>query len=148
MPEVDVATTILRESAEVYAFLKDIERLPTIARGVKQIRILETYGSDARLTEWVADIGGVIVTWWQKEVLDDALMSLSFAQIKGEYKRFEGSWELRPLAGGTQLRIRFQLDPGVPRWERTTGAIFSRKVAANTWRLLRDIRQALEASSE
>jgi ribosome-associated toxin RatA of RatAB toxin-antitoxin module len=117
-----------------------------MVKGVKHLRVLEPLKSNERLTEWTVDIGGVVIGWWEKEILNEKQMTMSFRQTKGDFKRFEGQWKLHPLKEGTLLRIEVLLDWGVPRWEQTTGNIFAKKATLNLRLLLNGICKAMEHS--
>lgn len=148
MPSIRVERiTRQRDSAKVYSLFRNIEELPYIIKGIKHLRVLEPLRANERLTEWVADIGGVVIGWEQKDVLDEKRMAMSFRQTKGDFKQFEGRWELHSLKEGTLLRIEATLDWGVPRWTQTTGNIFTRKATLNLRLLLKGICKAMECSS-
>jgi len=102
------------------------------ASAIRDIRVIS--GKNGVLVaDWDVEVDGVLLSWRQRDVLDSVNRRVLFEMERGEFKRYEGIWEIeRSAQGDTILRVRAVVDWGLqvigpfvePVLERKSRAMF------------------------
>ena len=110
---VVVETMVAALPEQAYALAKDMESYPQFMKDVVSVRILsEEPGSQT--TEWRARLQGKILRWTERDVFDDAACTITYHQVEGDLKRFQGAWGFEAVPGGTRITLSCDFDLGIP----------------------------------
>ncbi len=110
MPQITVTTHVDAPLETVYGLAKDIERLPEFDENLESVKIVEREGSRT-VSAWV----GVVrefrqkIKWSEADEWDDEQHICRFAQTKGDFDRYEGTWTFA-AEGDRRTRIDLELE--------------------------------------
>ena len=141
MPKIEVSTIVRKSPSLVYKILKDMEKFPQFMSDVKQVKIFKKISNNTLLTEWKIDIDGTPVEWKEEDVFDDKMKKINFRMKEGSFKKYEGSWELRPVSNGTKIQLHTLLEWGVPNMEKHIGHVLEKKACRSIGSMLWLIRK-------
>lgn len=143
MPYVEVSLPVKAEAAEIYPILKAMDKYPEFMPDLVSVEVLERK-DNVTVTRWVSNVDGRIIRWTEQDVFDDEKRHISYKQIEGDLKKFEGEWLLVPLADGTEIRLTVDFEFGIPMIAGLLNPILKKKVRANSENMLKAIRERLE----
>jgi len=143
MSYIESSIEIEQEPEKVYQLLKKLEDFPRFMPEVKSIKLLEQKGNTS-LTEWQTEVDGITIIWKEEEIYDDPNLEVKYRLIEGDLDKFEGSWRLLPIPGGTKAVLGVDYDFGVPALADLMGPVLELKVKENSQAMLR----ALKVKSE
>ncbi|HVM30716.1 MAG TPA: SRPBCC family protein [Candidatus Limnocylindrales bacterium] len=136
------SVTIRREPAEVYAFWRELENLPTFMKHLESVELI-----DERRSRWRAKAPGGASIEWEAEITDErpgeriAWTSREGAQV---WNSGEVTFERAAGDRGTQVRVRLDYEPPGGRLgagvARLLGEAPSNQIAGD----LRRLKQVLE----
>lgn len=116
MPEINVTIIVDAPLDTVYELAKEVERLPEFDENLESVRIIERDGSRT-VSEWV----GVVrefrqtIKWTEEDEWDDQQHVCRFAQVKGDFDRYEGTWVFAPEAADrTRIDLALEYEYNVP----------------------------------
>jgi ribosome-associated toxin RatA of RatAB toxin-antitoxin module len=127
---------------EVFAVLTDYERMPEWSSRLKESRPL-SFGEDGLASEVEYAIDAVLRTVrYRLRQLYDRPAGISSEYLGGDFRCFEGDYELAALDGGSRTHVRFHLriDPGL----RVPGRIARMLNEQVMGRALEDLRRRVE----
>lgn len=113
------------ESADVWAVLRDYDRLHAFIPNVDSSRVVRAAGD----TTWVYLVGGARFVFRRtyRYVLAYGVPaggSLAFRHVSGDLLGYEGRWSATPEAGGLTLRLRARLPYGLGApWFLASGVV-------------------------
>lgn len=140
--EARAAVTINRTPADVYAYWRDLERLPTFMAHLDSV----TARPDGT-SHWVArGPGGGHVEWDATLVTDEPERRLSWASVPGSGVDNAGSVEFRPAPGdrGTEVRVQLQFRAPLGALGSTVARLFGEHPQQQVADDLRRFKQILE----
>ncbi len=149
MPEIEVERTICAPLDTVYALAKDIERFPEFMDDVEEVVVLERQGSRT-ISRWV----GVVkqfnrkIEWTERDEWDDEAHVCRFAQVEGDYSKYEGVWSFEEAQGKTRVKLRIEVEIDVPLIGPLLKTVIARLVRANCERMLDGLAREAEAAAE
>ena len=113
--EADYGTAIAATAHDAFAVLTDYERLPEWQRSVLRCQVLRTgTGGLPSEVRYEADVKVRRVTYVLLHTYEPPHRILS-EYLEGDFRRFEGDWELSPRdGGGITARLWLRIDPGLP----------------------------------
>ncbi len=140
MPKVEVSKVVAAPVEAVFSVLSDLTVCPRFMPNVRSVERLEK-GEGWDVTAWVAEMQGRVFKWQERDEYDPANRRVTFRQVKGDLKRFEGEWRCEPAEGGTRVTHAVEFDIGIPAL-----APLLHPVAALFYR--RNIEQMLDGLAE
>jgi ribosome-associated toxin RatA of RatAB toxin-antitoxin module len=123
MPAVEVSEQMSAPRDVVWDLINDVESHPQLMDHVESCEVVER-GIDYRVTAWVVDLKGCVMRWLEREEIDHERRRIEYRQVKGDMDRFQGHWQVDPLAdGGCRVTLSVDFDIGIPQLAEMLGPI-------------------------
>lgn len=113
MPHVEVTRLVAAPIDTVYALCKDLPSFPKFMPNVERVDVLES-GPGYSVTHWVAKLQGRTFRWTERDEHDDARRHMSYRQVSGDLKKFEGEWRFAEEDGKTRVTMTCDFEFGIP----------------------------------
>ncbi len=113
MPFVACEAVVPGEPRRAFDLASDMESYPRFMKDVVALRVLEREPG-AQLSEWQARFQGRVLRWIEREVLDEAGLTIRYNQTEGDLSKFEGAWTFEPAPDGTRVTLTCDFDLGIP----------------------------------
>jgi ribosome-associated toxin RatA of RatAB toxin-antitoxin module len=114
MPSVHIERHISGVSAdEVFAQLKDMERLPEFSENVLKVDVHRNDDGSV-ISEWEVIFRGGVMRWTELDVFDDENRRFEFKQVEGDLATFDGYWQVEPDGDQVLLLLHAEFDLGMP----------------------------------
>lgn len=113
MPIVTVTEDVTASPARVYDILSDMAAFPSFMKNVESVRILER-GPGFTLSEWVTRLQGARFRWVERDEFFPEEGKITYRQIEGDLKVFQGHWALEPGLKGTRVTLQTEFEFGIP----------------------------------
>jgi ribosome-associated toxin RatA of RatAB toxin-antitoxin module len=146
VPQITVTTHVDAPLETVYGLAKDIERLPEFDENLESVKIIEREGSRT-VSEWV----GVVrefrqkIKWSEADEWDDGQHICRFAQTKGDFDRYEGTWTFAAEGDRrTRIDLRLEYEYNVP----LIGPLIKNLLHKKTQQASEGIMAAIKAMAE
>lgn len=147
MPYVEVALPVASSADLIYPIIKDMEKYPQFMHDLVSVEVIDR-APGTTTTRWVSNVDGRIIRWTEIDVFDDANKHISYKQIDGDLKRFEGEWILTELEDGTtEIKLTVDFEFGIPMIAGLLNPLLKKKVRDNSMNMLKAIKERLEQSS-
>lgn len=143
MPYVEVTLDVSSEPGKIYPILKEMTKYPEFMPDLISVELLERK-ENTTLTRWVSNVDGKIIKWTELDIFDDQNLHISYKQIEGDLRKFEGEWILTPKAAGTEIKLTVDFEFGVPMIAGLLNPILKKKVKDNSMNMLKAIKARLE----
>lgn len=147
MPFVEVMISVSCDRDKIYPILKDMEKYPEFMTDLVSVEVLERDGNTT-ISKWVSNVDGRVIKWTELDTFDDENMHISYKQMEGDLKKFEGEWILTPLSEGTEIKLTVDFEFGIPMISGLLNPILKKKVRDNSMNMLKGIKEKLESSEE
>ncbi|QJW44386.1 cyclase [bacterium BFN5] len=143
MPFVEVTMPVMCDRHEIYPILKEMERYPEFMEDLISVEVLERK-ENTTVTKWVSNVDGRTIKWTELDVFDDENLHISYRQLEGDLKRFEGEWSLTSIDGGTEIKLTVDFEFGIPMIAGLLNPILKKKVRENSANMLKAIKEKME----
>ena len=143
MPFVEVSLSVKAKPEVIYPVLKDMESYPLFMPDLVSVVVVERHPSGT-VTDWVSNVDGRIIKWREEDIFDDQTMSVTYRQISGDLKKFEGDWTLTSANEETVIRLTVDFEFGIPMIAGLLNPLLKKKVRENSENMLRAIKDRLE----
>lgn len=143
MPYVETTIIVNSKPENIYPILKDMTSYPAFMPDLVSVDLIERK-DNTTVTKWVSNVDGRIIKWTELDVFDDANMHISYRQIEGDLKKFEGEWILTPAPTGTEIKLTVDFEFGIPMIAGLLNPILKKKVRDNSMNMLKAIKERLE----
>lgn len=143
MPFVEVTMPVMCDRHEIYPILKEMEKYPEFMEDLISVEVLERK-ENTTVTKWVSNVDGRTIKWTELDVFDDENLHISYRQLEGDLKRFEGEWSLTPIDGGTEVKLTVDFEFGIPMIAGLLNPILKKKVRDNSANMLKSIKEKME----
>jgi ribosome-associated toxin RatA of RatAB toxin-antitoxin module len=143
MPFVEVTMPVMCDRTEIYPILKEMEKYPDFMEDLISVEVLERK-DNTTITKWVSNVDGRTIKWTELDVFDDEQLHISYRQLEGDLKRFEGEWILIPISGGTEVKLTVDFEFGIPMIAGLLNPILKKKVRENSTNMLKAIKERME----
>ena len=148
MPQVESSINIQGSRDFAYVMAKEMEKYPQYMESVQEVRILTTDPiENSTITQWVTNVDGRLIRWTEKDVFDDEAKTISYRQISGDLKKFEGEWRFQSVDGGTRVTLTVAFEFGIPMLAGLLNPILKKKTQANCDAMLLAIKEQVEKQS-
>jgi ribosome-associated toxin RatA of RatAB toxin-antitoxin module len=122
---------------EAFAAVTDVERFPTLCDDVREARVTMTDG--ARQSAWKVKFRGGILEWIELDQPDNEARTMSFRQIEGDFKEFDGEWRVQPSGIGSSVEFTARFDLGIPALRAVLEPIAAKSLRTNLSAVLRGL---------
>lgn len=146
MPYVEVSLPVKSEPAKVYPILKEMEKYPEFMEDLVSVEVVERR-ENSTVTKWVSNVDGRIIKWTEVDTFNDEDMHITYRQIEGDLKKFEGEWVLNQIEEGTEIKLTVDFEFGIPMIAGLLNPILKKKVKDNSMNMLQAIKERLEHST-
>lgn len=147
MPFVEVKLPVASRPEHIYPILKDMEKYPQFMSDLVSVEVIERK-DNTTTTRWVSNVDGRIIRWTELDVFDDANMHISYKQIEGDLRKFEGEWRLNVLDGAsTEIALTVDFEFGVPMIAGLLNPLLKKKVRDNSMNMLKAVKERLEQNT-
>jgi ribosome-associated toxin RatA of RatAB toxin-antitoxin module len=143
MPYIEVALPVNASPETIYPILKDMEKYPEFMEDLVSVAVVER-SDNSTVTKWVSNVDGRVIKWTEQDIFDEEKQHISYKQIEGDLKKFEGEWILSPIVGGTEIKLTVDFEFGIPMIAGLLNPILKKKVRANSENMLKAIKDRLE----
>lgn len=143
MPAIKVTTSVRGSGERAYTLAKDMESYPNFMENVLVVKV-EERGKDYTITHWEANAAGRLIKWWEKDVFDDKNKTITYNQVKGDLKKFEGQWTFQEEAGFTEITLTVDFDLGIPMLSGLLNPILTKVTRDNSQAMLDAIKEQVE----
>lgn len=125
----------------VFARLSDFERYPEFTDAVREVRV--THHADGAVdSEWSVNFRNGILQWTEREIIDQAARCITFAQTKGDFASFGGTWRVEDGAGHVVVRFDAAFDLGMASLASILDPIAERALIESLQRILSGLNGA------
>jgi ribosome-associated toxin RatA of RatAB toxin-antitoxin module len=141
MHEVHIAGVVSGlDPDDVFTAVTDVERFPELCDDVREVRVA-VYGAEQQ-SAWKVKFRGGTLEWIEHDEPNRVARTMSFRQIKGDFKEFEGEWRVEPIGVGSAVHFSARFDLGISALRAVVEPI----AAKNLRRNLSAVLQALFGS--
>lgn len=113
MPLVSVREVVPVDKDVLYAILADMSQFPQFMKNVESIEITER-GDNYTLSRWVTRLQGAKFSWTERDTFYPQEGRITFTQLEGDLKVFQGEWRLIGVADGTEVTMETEFEFGIP----------------------------------
>ncbi len=143
MPYVEVEEFIRAGREAIYPILKDMEKYPQFMNDLVSVEVIERK-ENMTITKWESNVDGRTIKWTEQDVFDDENMHITYNQIDGDLKRFQGEWILTPVNDGTQIKLTVDFEFGIPMIAGLLNPILKKKVRENSQNMLAAVKDRVQ----
>lgn len=145
MPYVESSIHIQGSRDIAYSMAKAMENYPLYMESVQEVRVLTRDPEEnSTITQWVTNVDGRVIRWTEKDIFDDEAKTISYRQISGDLKKFEGEWRFQTEGDGTLVTLTVDFEFGIPMLAGLLNPILKKKTQANCEAMLRAIKDHVE----
>lgn len=98
---------------EAYGVLRRLGENVRTGGVVQEIRV-EALDEDRQVSHWDVKFREGLLRWTQEDVFDDDARTMTFHQVTGDPKTFEGVWRVEELGDGCRVTFVCDFDIGIP----------------------------------
>lgn len=113
MPYVEVHKLIGAKPDAVYAVLSDMESFPRFMENVVSVQVVRR-DEGSTDSHWHVILQGAPFRWLERDTFLPQEGRITYQQISGDLKRFEGEWRVVPEGGGTSVTLTTDFEFGMP----------------------------------
>jgi ribosome-associated toxin RatA of RatAB toxin-antitoxin module len=113
LPFIRCEAVVPGEPRRAFELASDMESYPRFMKDVVSLRVLEREPG-AQISEWQARFQGKILRWKERDVFDEAALTIRYNQTEGDLRKFEGAWTFEPTPDGTRVTLTCDFDLGIP----------------------------------
>ena len=146
MPSVEVKELIRGERTKIYELIADMESYPRFMPSLNSLQVMER-GEGWTVTSWDTSISGMNFRWQERDEFDAKNTRISYRQISGDLKRFEGEWIVEEAEQGVNVTLTVDFDFGVPMLSSLLNPVASLKLRQNGEAMLRAIKSRCETGT-
>jgi len=144
MPSVEVREVVPASPDHVFRVLSDMAAFPRFMKTVESITIMER-GDGYTLSEWVAKLQGARFRWVERDEFYPAEGRITYHQVKGDLKSFQGYWALTPTSDGqTEVTLVTEFEFGIPMLASLLNPVAKIAIRDNARAMLQAIREELQ----
>lgn len=105
--------SIKGDKKAIFNILKDFQAFPSFMQYIISLKV--TKNTSSKFTsDWNINIDGVPITWKEEDTINDDNSLITFSMVKGDYKKYEGKWEVTGDSHNAKIKITADIDWGAP----------------------------------
>ncbi|WP_424217657.1 type II toxin-antitoxin system RatA family toxin (plasmid) [Streptomyces sp. BI20] len=114
MRSVHVAVALPQVSPEAgYEQVRRFARYPELAPVVRSVIVREG-GAGGEVSDWEVYFRNGILRWTESDRFDPDRLSITFAQLDGDFDSFAGVWRVEAAGSGCLVDFGAEFDFGIP----------------------------------
>jgi ribosome-associated toxin RatA of RatAB toxin-antitoxin module len=113
MPVVTVTEVVPAPLDAVYQVLSDMSQIPAFMKNVEDVTVAER-GEGYTQSVWRTKLQGATFQWTERDEFFPQEGRITYRQIQGDLKKFEGYWQLRATTEGTEVTLETTFEFGMP----------------------------------
>jgi hypothetical protein len=125
MRTVRLRATVDMDRSAAYERLAAFTDYPAYAEAVRSVEVSDLTEASC-VSRWAFAFRGGLLRWTEADTFDRAAGRIDFDQVEGDLEVFTGYWQVRALAGRSEIIFDLLFDLGLP-----TLSEFLEPVAAN-----------------
>jgi ribosome-associated toxin RatA of RatAB toxin-antitoxin module len=122
---------------DAFAAVTDVERFPTLCDDVRDVRVDLVDGQ--RQSVWKVKFRGGVLEWTEHDAPDPQARTMSFRLVAGDFKEFDGAWQVRPHDSGSAVEFTARFDLGIPALRAVLEPIAGKSLRTNLSAVLRGL---------
>lgn len=146
MPRVEVTRVVGAPIDQVYRVCKDSESFPRFMPSVISVTTVEQ-GDGWALMAWVTKLQGRTFRWTERDEYDDSGRHITYKQVSGDLKQFEGEWLLGEEGGATRVTLTCEFDFGIPVISALLNPVATLAIRSNVEGMLEGIQREAGGAS-
>jgi ribosome-associated toxin RatA of RatAB toxin-antitoxin module len=120
------------DPAESFARISDFARYPSMVDTVREVVVAEPDTDGSIRSRWTVRFRSGLLQWTERDVLDPADRTITFAQLEGDFHSFTGQWRINPMVdGGTVVVFEATFDLGMATLEAILDPIAEAALRSN-----------------
>lgn len=145
MPKVETEILIAGPMQAAWQLACEMEKYPTYMENVEEVRVLERDNADhTTVTSWVTNVDGRRIRWVEKDYFDLEQFKISYRQITGDLRKFQGEWCFSTVGEQTRVTLGVDFEFGIPMLSKLLNPILAKKLLANCEAMLEAIKTQVE----
>ena len=122
---------------DVFAAVTDVERFPSLCDDVREVHVAVVDG--VRQSKWRVKFRGGILEWTERDAPDYDACTMSFRQVEGDFKEFDGEWRVQPSGSGSTVDFTVRFDLGIPALRTVLEPLAAKSLRTNLSAVLRGL---------
>ena len=122
---------------DVFDAVSDLERFPALCDDVREVHVAVVNG--VRHSKWKVKFRGGILEWTERDTPDYEARTMSFRQVEGDFKEFDGEWRVQPSGSGSTVDFTVRFDLGIPALRTVLEPIAAKSLRTNLSAVLRGL---------
>ena len=143
MPYIESTIDVHGDPAEAYGIAKKMEEYPKFMENLDYVKVVET-GTGYTVTDWMAKLEGKKFKWQEKDIFDDANLTITYKQTAGDLKKFEGQWSFVQQGNITRITLTVDFEMGIPVLAALINPIAKKAIKGNCDGMLQAIKKKVE----
>jgi len=146
MPYVERSVVVAADVETVYRLAKKMEDFPQYMPDVKNVTVIEE-DENGTVTRWQVHVIGRDLKWTERDIFDDKTPKITYKQIEGDVKKFEGEWRFVPERGGVRVELTCDAELGVPMLDAIFNPVLKKALEINVDKMLAAIKAKAESAT-
>ncbi|MEV6650776.1 SRPBCC family protein [Streptomyces sp. NPDC051219] len=96
-----------------YDQVKQFAQYPDLVPVVRSVAVHEI-SADEETSDWEVYFRNGILRWTESDHFDPVNLTITFAQLDGDFDTFSGDWRVSPTTRGCRVDFRAEFDFGIP----------------------------------
>jgi len=113
MPMVEVRKVIAAQPQAVFGVLSDMESFPRFMENVVSVKVVRR-DEGTTDSQWHVTLQGAPFRWLERDTFLPEEGRITYQQISGDLRRFEGEWRVEAAEGGTSVTLTTDFEFGMP----------------------------------
>ncbi len=147
MPAVTVSEIVPASVAAVYRILADMTQFPAFMKNVESVAVVET-GANYTHSTWRTKLQGATFQWTERDEFFPDEGRITYHQIQGDLKKFEGYWQLRATDKGTEVTLETSFEFGMPMLANLLNPVAKLAIRENAKAMVRAIGAKAQESEQ
>src|SRR5215475_14442956 len=136
MPSAIEAININSSADRVFQIIRRFEEYPRFIPLVKEVKILSPESDRTMISEWRAEIDGILFHWIERDEFDHEDYVIRYSLIEGDMEQYEGHWRIKNSNDGIELELLMQYSLGVPSIEELIGLVMHNSLTESAKEML------------
>ncbi|MDA8193327.1 MAG: aromatase/cyclase [Thermaerobacter sp.] len=141
MPKVEVSEEVAVAADSMYQVLCDFTRFPDFMKNVDSVTLREK-GDGYAVSEWVTRLQGARFQWTERDEFFPADRRITYRQLQGDLKTFQGYWQLEETARGTRVTLVTEFEFGIPMLAALLNPVAKIAIRENAREMVRSLATA------
>lgn len=143
MPHLRCSIIINKDIEKVFEVVRNLEEYSRYVPDVESVKVIEDKGEVLK-TVWISSINGKRIKWTEEIIIDLENRKAFFRQIEGDFRKYEGVWQLKETEKGVKIEVYAEFEFNIPLFGAFLNNYLVEKVKKNTEIMLKNIKKKAE----